>query len=233
MIISILTLFPESITPYLNASILKKAQEKNLVKYSVVNIRDFAKDKHKKADDHPYGGGIGMIMKVDIVVDAIEEEKQKYTTTHPKKNVILLDPRGLVLTQEVARKMSVSLDHLILVCGHYEGIDERIYEYIDQTISIGDYVLTGGELPALIVADAVTRLLPGVLDEKASKDESFEKNDGKTQLSYPQYTRPEEYRGSKVPSVLVSGNHKEIEKWKAEESLKITKTHRPDLLGSK
>lgn len=220
MTITILTLFPEFFTQIFSTSILKHAQEKNLVTISVVDIRTFATDKHQTVDDKPYGGGVGMVMKVDVVARAIQSVKKG-----GNEKVIYLDPRGKTYNQTIAKEYK-DLDHLILLCGHYEGIDERIYDYIDESISIGDFILTGGELPAALIADSVIRLLPGVLPEGATSSETFEDN----LLEFPQYTRPEEFEGKTVPEVLLSGNHAEIAKWRAEKQLEFTKNLRPDLL---
>lgn len=243
MRISILTLFPEMFSDPFDYSIVKRAKEKNLINISLVNIRDFAQNKHKTVDDKPYGGGTGMIMKVDVVHNAIESVfnrkletqnlKLKTTTQNSKLNkpnntqytkrdiqntkVVLLDPKGETFTQKKAQKYS-KLDHLILVCGHYEGIDARIENFVDEIISIGNYVLTGGEIPAMVITNSVIRLIPNVLKKsEAIKFESFSPNlikNKKLMLEYPQYTRPDKYKGYKVPKVLLSGNHKQIENWK-------------------
>lgn len=222
MKISILTLFPEMFNGPFEFSIIKRAHEKGLVKINIINIRDFGIGKHKMVDDTPYGGGMGMVMRVDIVKKAIDSNK----SNKKGERVILLDPSGKTFNQQKAKNLS-RLSHLILVCGHYEGFDQRIREFVDEELSIGDYVLTGGELPAMVVVDALIRLIPGVLGkDKSSADESFQKN----LLEYPQYTRPYEFKGQKVPKVLLSGNHKEIDKFRKDESLKRTKKQRPDLL---
>ncbi len=205
-----------------DSSIIKRAKEKGIVDISLVNIRDFATDAYKTVDDHPYGGGVGMILRVDIVDKAIKSVK----TSDVRSKIILLDPQGAPYTQKKARELS-TFDHLIFICGHYEGVDERIRSLVDEEISIGDYVLTGGEIPAMVMVDSVVRLLAGTLTKPhATVDESF----SQPLLEYPQYTRPEIYKDMKVPDVLVSGNHKEIEKWKNEQSQKRTRTRRPDLL---
>ena len=215
----VLTLFPEMFEP-IKQSILGKAIEKEKIKLKLVNIRDFSKDKHKKVDDTPYGGGAGMVMKPDVVYDAyksVYEENAK---------VIYLSPQGKTLNQKKVEELSKE-KHLILLCGHYEGIDQRVIDKIvDEEISIGDYVLTGGELPAMVLIDTVSRYVNGVLNQESIKEESF----SQMLLEYPQYTRPEVFEGEKVPEVLLSGNHKEIEKWRKEKSLEITKKKRPDLL---
>lgn len=225
MKITFITLFPEIFPAFLNFSILKRAQKKGLVEFEVVNLRQFGEGTHKIVDDRPYGGGAGMILKPDILAKAI-----KSLASHLKggrKKVILTSASGQPFKQETAKRLS-RVEHLVLVCGHYEGVDQRfIDKYIDEEISIGDYILTGGELPALAIADSITRLLPGVLEkEEATIDESFETS----LLEYPHYTRPEVFEGIKVPKVLISGNHNEIKKWKQEIALEKTRQRRPDLL---
>ena len=219
MKIDVLTLFPEMFES-LKYSIIGKAMEKNIIEINLINIRDFSKDKHKKVDDTPYGGGAGMIMKPDVVYDAyksISDENAK---------VIYLSPKGKVLDQKKVEGLSTE-KHLILLCGHYEGIDQRVLdEIVDEEISIGDYVLTGGELPAMVVIDSVSRYIEGVIKKESTNEESFSNG----LLEYPQYTRPEEFLGKKVPEVLISGHHENINKWRQEQSLKITKLKRPDLL---
>lgn len=211
MIITILSLFPEIFSPVFNSSILKRAQNKKLVKFQYVNIRDFATDKHRTVDDRPYGGGPGMIMRVDILEKAIQKVKIKNKPPDFCEKVVLLDPKGKIFSQAVARKYA-RLDHLVLVCGHYEGVDERIKYFVDEIISIGKYILTGGEIPAMVIADSVVRLLPGVLEKKEALEfESFRK---KGYLEYPQYTRPRIYKGYSVPPVLLSGNHQKITEWR-------------------
>ena len=216
----VLTLFPEMFKS-LDESIIGKAKEKQLIEINLINIRDFSKDKHKKVDDTPYGGGAGMVIMPDVVYDA-------YLSINQKENakVIYLSPQGKVLNQNKVKELSKE-NHLILLCGHYEGIDQRVLdEIVDEEISIGDYVLTGGELPAMVLIDSVSRYIEGVLNEESIKEESFSNK----LLEYPQYTRPEEFRGIKVPEVLVSGHHENIKKWRNEKSLEITKQKRPDLL---
>ncbi|HEV2339276.1 MAG TPA: tRNA (guanosine(37)-N1)-methyltransferase TrmD [Patescibacteria group bacterium] len=225
MKITILTLFPEMFVGPFDMSILDRAKEKNLLTIEMVNIRDFGEGKHKVVDDKPYGGGIGMVMKVAVLDKAIQSVRDK-KLSHEEK-VILLDPRGAVFTQKVAVGFS-KLTHLILLCGHYEGVDERIRQLVDETISIGDFVVTGGEIPAMLVTDAVSRLITGVLKNEATAYESFSEK----LLEYPQYTTPAIYRYMKVPQVLRSGNHNEIEKWRKEQAVIVTKRHRPDLLQS-
>lgn len=215
----VLTLFPEMFTA-LNESIIGRATDKNLIEVNLTNIRDFSKDKHKKVDDTPYGGGAGMVMKPDVVYDAYESIKDK------NAKVIYMSPKGTVLNQEKVKQLSKQ-EHLIIICGHYEGIDQRVIdEIVDEEISIGDYVLTGGELPAMVLIDSVSRYVEGVLNEESTSEESFSNG----LLEYPQYTRPEEFRGKKVPEVLISGHHENIKKWREEKSLEITKKNRPDLL---
>lgn len=205
------------------ASIIKRAKEKHLIDIQYINIRDFATDRYHSVDDHPYGGGTGMILRVDVVDRAIQRAKSKAAT---RERVILLDPQGIPFTQHQARKLS-TFDHVILLCGHYEGIDERIRSLVDEEISIGDYVLTGGEIPAMVIVDSITRLIPGVLPKaEATLYESFE-NDI---LECPQYTRPEIYKNERVPTVLTSGNHAKITAWQKNEACVRTKKRRPDLL---
>ncbi len=219
MKIDILTLFPQMFTGPFSESIIKRAQEKNLVKIRIHNLRNWATDKRKSVDDRPYGGGAGMIMRVDIVDAAISKLKT------PKSKVILLDAGGKTFNQTKARELS-KLKHLILIAGHYEGVDHRVHEHlVDEIISIGDYVLTGGEIPAMVITDTIVRLIPGAIDPESLKEESFsslkiENSKLKINLEYPQYTRPEEYKGWKVPKVLLSGNHKEIESWRKEKTKK-------------
>ena len=220
MKIDICTLFPEMFDA-LSSSLIGKAQTKGTLSVCAHNIRDFSKDKHKKCDDYPFGGGAGMLMTVQPIFDcvsSIEGWKQA------KK--IYLSPRGKTLNQKMVEKLSGE-EHLILVCGHYEGIDERAIELLDlEEVSIGDYVLSGGELPAMVLVDSVARFVPGVLgNTESAKDESF--SDG--MLEYPQYTRPAEFMGKRVPDVLLSGNHGEVDKWRKEQSKKITRQRRPDL----
>ncbi len=221
MKIDILTLFPEMFTT-LKESILGRALEKGAFEVNLINIRDFSLDKHKKVDDYVFGGGDGMLMTPQPLYDAIMSVKTD------DSYVVYMSPKGSVLKQDKVRDMATQYNHLIIVCGHYEGIDQRIIDLcIDEQISIGDYVLTGGELPAMVLVDSVARYLPNVLgSETSAEDESF--TDG--YLEYPQYTRPREFRGLSVPEVLLNGNHKEIEKWKTEQKIQETKKFRPDLL---
>lgn len=224
MKIDILTLFPEMFD-VLNTSIIGRAKQKNILDINVINIRDFSKDKHKHVDDYPYGGGNGMVIKPDVVYDAYSNIVHGLEY---KPVVIYLTPKGKTLNNVIAKDIA-NLNHIILLCGHYEGIDQRVLdEIVDMEISIGDYVLTGGELPALVLIDTVCRFVDGVLKPGSSDNETFENG----MLEYPQYTRPEVFHNMKVPDVLLSGNHKEIEKWKNEQSIKLTQERRQDLLNN-
>jgi|SRR3989344_762407 len=216
MKISILTLFPQMFTGPFDHSIVKRAREKGLVEILFVNIRDFGTSKHKVVDDKPYGGGVGMILKVDVLYKVLHYALNKKLTRKEQK-VILLSATGKTYDQKMARDFS-RLSHLIIISGHYEGVDERILKFVDRQVSIGDFVLTGGEIPAMVIVDSVTRLIPGVLKKDATESESFSQG----LLEYPQYTRPENFAGLKVPEVLLSGNHKKIAKWKEKESIKKT-----------
>lgn len=218
----VLTLFPEMFDS-LKSSIIGRAQEKNLININLINIRDFSKDKHKKVDDTPYGGGAGMVMKADVVYEAFKSIKQNEAE---KPKVIYMSPQGKTLNQKKVEELSEE-KHLIILCGHYEGVDQRVIDKIvDEEISIGDYVLTGGELPAMVLIDSVSRYAEGVIKKESIEEESFTNGI----LEYPQFTRPEVFEGVKVPEVLLSGNHQNIDKWRKEEALKITKIKRPDLL---
>lgn len=220
MKIDILTLFPNMFDS-LKSSIIGRAIESKLVEINTINIRDYSNNKHNKVDDTPYGGGAGMVIRPDVVYNAYMSIKKNENT-----KTIYLSPKGNKLTQGKVKELSKET-HLILLCGHYEGIDQRVLDKIvDEEISIGDYVLTGGELPAMVLIDSVTRYIEGVLNEDSIKEESFSED----LLEYPQYTRPEEFLEIKVPEVLLSGNHKEIEKWRKEEAINITKKKRPELL---
>ena len=226
----IMTLFPELVSSILGESIIGRAQKAGHVSVHAHNIRDFANNKHNKVDDTPYGGGFGMLMMAPPVYDCYEFVKNQVASEmgeNIKSKVIYMSPQGKVLTQAKAQELA-EYDNLIILCGHYEGIDYRVLEEIvDEEISIGDYVLTGGELPACVLVDCVSRLRDGVLaDKKCYEDESISCG----RLEYPQYTRPYEFHGKKVPDVLISGNHSEIDKWRAAKSLEITKQKRPDLL---
>ncbi len=215
----VLTLFPEMFSS-LEQSIIGRAVENEKISVNLINIRDFSTDKHKKVDDTPYGGGAGMVMMPDVVDRAYNSIKDK------KAKVIYMSPQGKTLDQKKVEELSKE-EHLVILCGHYEGIDQRVIDKIvDEEISIGDYVLTGGELPAMVLIDSVSRYVEGVLKEESIKEESFSEG----LLEYPQYTRPENFDGVKVPEILLSGNHQEIAKWRKEKSLEITKKKRPDLL---
>lgn len=237
MRITILTLFPEMFDSPFNSSIIKRAKDKNKIEIEIINIRDFGLGKHKIVDDTPYGGGVGMLLRIDVAEKAIESvkcNKSKKAKKKCKEKVILLDPQGEILKQANVVKLS-KIDHLILICAHYEGIDERVRKMVDEEISIGDFILTGGELPAMVLTDAIIRLIPSVLGKDESiQFESFQEIDYNTKkvkiLEYPQYTRPENYKGLKVPKILLSGNHGEIDKWRLKEALQKTRRRRPDLL---
>ena len=223
MIFDILTLFPEMFHSPLEESILGKAREAGLIQVNLVNVRDYAEGRHRVTDDYPYGGGKGMIMKPEPIIRGIKAIQ----AGNPEARIILMTPQGTPLRHEVVKRLA-QLPHLVLVCGRYEGVDERVRDVADEEISIGDYVLTGGELTALVVIDAVARLIPGVLgDEGASEDDSFSQG----LLEYPQYTRPRAFEGRKVPEVLLSGDHQAIERWRRRESLRRTWERRPDLLS--
>lgn len=219
-----MTLFPDIFNSYMNESIMKRAVEKGIIDVHIYNIRDFSNNKHKKVDDYPFGGGAGMVMTPQPIYDTYKHIIKTYNINNPR--VIYLTPKGKVYNQSIVKEMSIEED-IILLCGHYEGIDERIIDLIvTDEISIGDYVLTGGELPALIMIDSISRLIPGVLNQNESfEEESFKDN----LLEYPHYTRPREFEELKVPEVLLSGNHKKIDEWRREESIRITKERRLDL----
>lgn len=231
MKITILTLFPEMFEGPFAYSIMKRAREKGHLEISFVNIRDFGEGKHKMVDDSSYGGGVGMVMKVDVLHRAIVNAKEEMRKNRKdvREKIVLLTASGKVFHQQIAKEYS-HLDHLILICGHYEGIDDRIRHYIDEEISIGDFVLTGGELPSMLITDAVVRLIPGVLPEGATEDESFAVVEDQTVLEYPHFTAPRSYDGHDVPEVLLSGDHKKIAEWKKEQSVKKTHKVRPDLI---
>ena len=218
MKITILTLFPEMFDGFLTNSIIKRAIGKKVVEVKIVNIRDYTKDKYGRVDTPPIGGGAGLIMKCQPIVDALKD------VSSPSSKKIMLNPRGKQYSQEIARIFAKEED-LILLCGHYEGIDERVNDYVDELISVGDYVLTGGEIGAMAIADSVIRLLDGAITEASLDDESF--ND--SLLEYPQYTEPRNFDGKKVPDILYTGNHTAIDKYRRKESLRLTKIHRPDL----
>jgi tRNA (guanine37-N1)-methyltransferase len=240
MRIDIITIFPKMFAPVLNESIIKRAQAKKKLEIHLHDLRDYTRDKHRKVDDRPFGGGSGMLMRPEPIFEAVEKIlgyrslsrtllcRKEGKNRKPSTKVILLCPQGEKLTQGLAKRMA-RYKHLILICGHYEGVDERVKKYlVDQEISIGDYILTGGELPAMVLMDALTRLIPGVLGDKNSLNfESFEGN----LLEYPHYTRPAKFKGMAVPGVLLCGDHAKIEDWRRKEALKKTKVRRPDLLS--
>ncbi len=221
MKIDILTLFPEMFDGVLSASILGRAQQSGILSIETHDIRAFADNKHRKTDDYPFGGGAGLVMMAQPIFDCMES-----VCGGERPHRIMLTPRGKLLTSERAKELS-KLDRIVLLCGHYEGVDERVNTLIDEEISIGDYVLTGGELPALVLMDAVSRMVPGVLsNEESGEDESFMNG----LLEYPQYTRPEVFMGRPVPEILKSGHHANIARWRRNESLRRTKEVRPELL---
>lgn len=225
MRIDILTLFPEMFAP-INESILKRAQDKEIIKINTVNIRNYSKDRHLKCDDAPFGGGAGMVMTPQPICDCIKAIDPEHNALR-----IYMSPRGKLFTVSIAKDLAKHYEWILILCGHYEGIDQRIIDlYIDREISIGDFILTGGELPAMVMTDVIARFVPGVLGcGQSSEEESF--SDGL--LEYPQYTRPQIFEGLSVPEVLLSGHHENIEKWRHSQSLEITKLNRPDLLGDK
>jgi len=227
MHIDILTLFPEMFQGPFGCSILKRAIDRKLVSISLHNIRDYTHDKHHTVDDYIYGGGTGMILKPEPIFEAVESVKSGYTEQESSLPVILLTPQGRCFSQEIADELS-KYSHLILICGRYEGVDERVGEHlVTDEISIGDYVLSGGELAAMVVVDAVVRLLPGVLGSEAS---AIDDSHATGLLEYPQYTRPAEYRGYSVPEVLLSGDHAQIARWRREQAIRRTLKRRPELL---
>ncbi|MBQ2988952.1 MAG: tRNA (guanosine(37)-N1)-methyltransferase TrmD [Clostridia bacterium] len=225
----IMTLFPALVDGVLSESIIGRARKAGIIDVRAYNIRDYSKDKHRRVDDTPYGGGKGMLMSpvpiYDCYTDVVDPEKNPCT----RRRVLYMSPQGSVLTQAKAREFSENYDNIVILCGHYEGVDQRIIdEIVDEEISIGDYVLTGGEIPACIVVDAIARLLPGVLsDAECYEKESFS---DETLLEYPQYTRPYDFRGRTVPEVLLSGHHANIEKWREQKALEKTKAVRPELI---
>ncbi|SFH50662.1 tRNA (Guanine37-N(1)-) methyltransferase [Tindallia magadiensis] len=228
MIIKVLTLFPEVLEPYFKSSMIGRAQSKNAVEIEIINIRDFSLDKHNSVDDYPFGGGGGMIMTPQPIINA-HQAAEKKCNSDEKIRTIYCTPKGKTLTQQIAKELSEE-KHIIILCGHYEGVDQRAIDTVTtDEISIGDYVLTGGELPAAVIVDSVVRLLPDVLDSKRRyEEESFYNG----LLEYPQYTRPREYLGQKVPNILLSGDHSKISKWRHFQSLKETWLKRPDLLNA-
>jgi tRNA (guanine37-N1)-methyltransferase len=227
MRIAVLTIFPEMLSGVLSASILGRAREEGLLAVEAVDIRPYSTRKHKNTDDYPFGGGAGMVMTAQPIVDAVEDLRRKGYTG----KCLYMSPRGETLTQQKAMEIARREDNLIILCGHYEGVDQRAIDLVaDEEISIGDFVLTGGELPALVLIDAVARHLPGVLGSgESAQDESFSDET----LEYPQYTRPRVFRGMEVPEVLLSGNHAQIGAWRKEQALQITRERRPDLLDGK
>ena len=225
MRIDILTLFPKMFEGPFNESIIKRAVERGLVRIFIHNLRDYTHDKHHTVDDYPYGGGMGMVLKPEPIFEAVESIRMELTGS---TSIILLSPQGRLFSHKVAQEL-LAYDNLILICGHYEGVDERVREHlVTDEISIGDYVLTGGELAAMVVVDATVRLLPGVLgSELSAREDSFAQG----LLKYPQYTRPRVYRGWEVPPILLSGNHEEIARWRHEQAIQRTLKQRPDLLN--
>ena len=220
MKIDILTLFPEMFDGFLSTSIIKRAIEKEIVSVNLHNFRNYSLEKHHKVDDYPYGGGQGMVLMCQPILDCLKAIRC------PDSYVLLLSPQGVTFKQEIAIKFSKTITHLIIICGHYEGFDERIRNYVDLEVSIGDYVLTGGELASMVISDAIIRLLDGTITTSSHEDDSFS-ND---LLEYPQYTRPYEYEGSFIPEILISGHHENIRRYRLKESLKRTLKRRPDLL---
>ncbi len=222
MKIDILTLFPKMFNGFLDESIIKRAINNKLVEINLINFRDFSKLSNHQVDDTPYGGGGGMVLRCEPIVDALESVKTD------KSKIILLSPQGKTFNQQKALELK-NEKHLILICGHYEGFDERIKNFVDEEISIGDYILTGGELPAMIITDTIVRLIPNVINENSYLNDSFMNN----LLDYPTYTKPPIYKGYKVPDILLSGHHENIKKWREEQSLENTKNKRKDLLEKK
>lgn len=228
MRIDVLTIFPKMFDAVLGESIIKRAKEKKVVEINIIDLRLFSKDKHRKVDDKPFGGGPGMLMNAEPFFEAVNYIRRKTKDLRLKTRIALLSPKGRRFDQALALKLS-RYEHIVLLCGHYEGIDERVAKHLaDDEISIGDFVLTGGELPAMVIIDGVVRLLPGALgDENSCKDESF----SEALLECPHYTRPADYSGMKVPDVLLSGDHEKIKEWRKKEAVKITRKKRPDLLN--
>ena len=219
MKIDILTLFPSMFDGFVSESIIKRAIEKGKVEVNIYNIRDYSKDPHKKVDDYQFGGGSGMVLMPQPIIDAIEDLKREDTF------VILMSPQGIPYKQKIAHELSQK-KHILIICGHYEGFDERIRSFVDMEISIGDYILTGGELASMVVSDSIIRLLDDVITKESSENESFENH----LLDYPVYTKPVDFRGMKVPDVLLSGHHENIRKWRLEQQMNRTQERRPDLL---
>jgi len=220
MKISILSLFPHMFDGFLNESIIKRAIEDKKVEIEIIDFREYTDDPHKKVDDTPYGGGAGMVLACQPIFDCVEAIRTK------DSKVIIMTPSGVPYKQRTAYDLSKE-KHLIIICGHYEGFDERILSLADMEISIGDYVLTGGELPAMVITDSIVRLIPGVINEQSHLEDSFNDN---FLLDYPTYTKPADYKGMKVPEILLSGDHKKIDEWRHQEALKKTEERRPDLL---
>ncbi len=226
MKISVITLFPKLLESFLNTSIISRAKSKNITDYKLVDLREFGIGKHQTVDDRPYGGGAGMVLRADVLAKALDFVI-KASPKDEERLVILTSPQGKTLSQDLSRSLT-SYDHLIIICGHYEGVDQRFIDrYVNLEISIGDYILTGGELPAMVVIDSIVRLLKGVLaKEEATLEESFENG----VLEQPHYTRPDIFEDLTVPSILISGNHKKIKEWKRSESILVTTEKRPDLI---
>lgn len=234
MKIDILTIFPEMFEGPLSSSLIGKAKDKKILDINCIDIRSFSKDKHKKVDDRPFGGGPGMVMKPEPIYDAlvstgVKKRNNTYKNPFKKPLVIYMSPQGHCLDTCLAKHLA-KFEHLVLLCGHYEGIDERASNWIDMEVSIGDYVLTGGEIPAMVLTDCIARMLPGVVQDKLSVEQDSFYNG---LLDYPHYTRPAEFKKMKVPAVLLSGNHSDIEKWRKEQALERTKKRRPDLLKNR
>lgn len=223
MKISIITLFPEMFRGPFDQSIIKRAIDNKLVEINLINLREFGIGKHKLVDDTPYGGGMGMVLRVDVLKAAIDNAKIGKLTKN-KQKIVLLSAHGKTFNQKISQKFS-ELENLILICGHYEGFDERVKQYIDEEVSVGDFILTGGEIPAMLITDSVLRLIKGVIKEESARNESFS-----PLLEHPQYTKPQVYKNQEVPKILLSGNHAKINKWRDNESKKITSKLRPDLL---
>ncbi len=221
MQIDILTLFPEMFEGFRNTSIIKRAIEKELIKINLINFRDYSPLNNKQVDDTPYGGGAGMLLRVEPIFECLD------SIDTDDAYIVLLSPEGTKFEQKIAKKMANEIKHLIIICGHYEGFDERIKTRVNEVISIGDFVLTGGEIPAMAITDAISRLIPGVITDSSLTEESFDNN----LLDFPQYTKPASYRGLDVPEILLSGNHQKINEYRKNEQLKKTKELRPDLLG--
>ena len=239
MKISIITLFPKMISGFFDESIVKRAQDKKLVEIEIINLRDFAIDDYGTVDDRPYGGGAGMILRIEPIYKATQSAisnfkfliSNKISNSKIKTKIILTSPKGKAFDQKKAQEFS-QLDHLVIIAGHYEDVDARVLDYVDEEVSMGDFILTGGEIPATAIVDSIVRLIPGVLKkDQAAKNESFNLNDQKL-LEYPQYTRPEEFMGKKVPEILLKGDHKKIEKWQMEKALEETRKKRSDLLDT-